>query len=70
MLTQEQGQWSEDLNDAYECCFEISINATCGGGKPQAPIVPTYRPWVRIFEIDDVQVANFTKWTWIGEDVR
>ncbi|KAJ5218481.1 uncharacterized protein N7498_000580 [Penicillium cinerascens] len=63
-LACSRGKWSTDLNKAYEECFEVNMNSICGKGKPLPPIVPAYRPWVNIFEINDVKAKHFKKWTW------
>ena len=64
LTTSIKGSWSTEINDAYEECFNVNILDVCGKSGPQNPIVPKYRPWVRIFEIEDVKPANIQKFTW------
>ncbi|KAJ6003539.1 hypothetical protein N7522_006231 [Penicillium canescens] len=70
IVTLQQGEWSQSLNMAYEDCFEVNMISICGKGKKQAPIVPKYRPWVRIYEINNVRLENLKKWTWNGPSVK
>ncbi|KAE8332223.1 hypothetical protein BDV39DRAFT_200376 [Aspergillus sergii] len=63
-----QENWTDDMNMAYKHCFEVDIKSICGRGKLQPPIVRPYRPWVRIFEINDVKMENIEKFTWEGWD--
>ncbi|PYH48991.1 uncharacterized protein BP01DRAFT_388823 [Aspergillus saccharolyticus JOP 1030-1] len=65
-LCQPQKQWSPELNSAYEECFGINLDSFCGKGPLKYPIIPVYRPWVRIFEINDVKVEDIRKFTWEG----
>ncbi|KAL6229578.1 hypothetical protein BDW75DRAFT_235097 [Aspergillus navahoensis] len=58
--------WSRELKDAYKECFEVDLDSICGKGRLQPPVVPVYRPWVRLFEITEVEVGNFRKFTWEG----
>lgn len=58
--------WSRELKDAYKECFEVDLDSICGKGRLQPPVVPVYRPWVRLFEITEVEVGNFRKFTWKG----
>ncbi|RAH63982.1 uncharacterized protein BO66DRAFT_476155 [Aspergillus aculeatinus CBS 121060] len=65
-LCRAQKKWSPELNSAYQECFGIDLDSICGEGRPKLPIVPVYRPWVRIFEINDVKVEHIQKFTWDG----
>ncbi|RAH83826.1 hypothetical protein BO86DRAFT_446895 [Aspergillus japonicus CBS 114.51] len=65
-LSRFQKQWSPELNSAYAECCGIDLDEICGDGRPGLPIVPVYRPRVRIFEINDVQVEHIRKCTWDG----
>ncbi|PYH50219.1 uncharacterized protein BO96DRAFT_492676 [Aspergillus niger CBS 101883] len=60
-LCHYSGPWTRELKDAYCTCFEIDLDSICGRRRLQAPIVPVYRPWVRTFEINDVQVEDIQK---------
>ena len=59
-----QGTWSQEINDAYQACFEVNILKICGKKGPQKPIVPIYRPWVRFFEVEDVKNSDIEKFSW------
>ncbi|OGM45863.1 hypothetical protein ABOM_006002 [Aspergillus bombycis] len=65
-LCRFQETWTGELNVAYEQCFGVDIMLICGRDKLQPPTVRPYRPWVRIFEINDVKTENFEKFTWEG----
>ncbi|OJJ99462.1 hypothetical protein ASPACDRAFT_1857021 [Aspergillus aculeatus ATCC 16872] len=65
-LCRAQKKWSPELNSAYQECFGIDLDSICGEGRPKLPVVPVYRPWVRIFEINDVKVEHIWKFTWDG----
>ncbi|GKZ51919.1 hypothetical protein AbraIFM66951_008232 [Aspergillus brasiliensis] len=60
-LCHYSGPWTRELKDAYWTCFEIDLDSICGRRRLQAPLVPVYRPWVRTFEINDVQVEDIKK---------
>ncbi|PYH79677.1 hypothetical protein BO82DRAFT_264038, partial [Aspergillus uvarum CBS 121591] len=60
-LCRSQKKWSPELNSAYAECFGIDLDSICGDGRPKLPIVPVYRPWVRIFEINDVKAEHIRK---------
>jgi len=60
----KQGTWSNELNGAYKECFQVDLTSICGKKKLQPPIVPVYRPWVKVHEINDVKVDNIKKFTW------
>lgn len=60
----EQGKWSSELNSVYKECFEVDLDSICGRRRPQPPLVPVYRPWVKIHEINDVKVDDIKKFTW------
>ncbi|KAK4695702.1 hypothetical protein P7C71_g2095, partial [Lecanoromycetidae sp. Uapishka_2] len=64
-LAVSEGKWTQEINDKYEACFEVNILRICGKKGPQRPIVPIYRPWVRFFDIEDMQVADVDKFTWV-----
>ncbi|EED12221.1 hypothetical protein TSTA_002850 [Talaromyces stipitatus ATCC 10500] len=57
-------KWSPELNSAYKELFEVDIDSICGEWRVQPPLIPVYRPWVRVFEINDVQVNHIKKFTW------
>ncbi|KAL8668492.1 MAG: hypothetical protein Q9168_006876 [Polycauliona sp. 1 TL-2023] len=63
-LATAKGSWSKQINDDYNECFHVDIMKICGKGRPQNPIVPIYRPWVRIFEIENVKASDVGKFTW------
>ncbi|KAL2041859.1 hypothetical protein N7G274_005644 [Stereocaulon virgatum] len=63
-LVEARGKWTQQVNDWYLECFEVNILRICGKKGPQKPIVPIYRPGVRIFELEDVKVADIEKFTW------
>lgn len=46
--------------------LEMDIKSICGRGKLQPLIVRPYRPWVRIFEINDVKMEKIEKFIWEG----
>jgi 2'-5' RNA ligase len=56
--------WSPELNDAYVELFDVDLDWVCNKEHLQPPIVPIYRPWVRLFEIGDVKVDSILKFTW------
>ncbi|MCJ1245202.1 hypothetical protein MMC30_002403 [Trapelia coarctata] len=64
VLVGGKGLWTKEINDAYEKYFEVDIFKICGGKGPQRPIVPKYRPWVNIYEINDVKSKDIEKFTW------
>ncbi|MCJ1281915.1 hypothetical protein MMC26_001238 [Xylographa opegraphella] len=61
ILTTGKGTWSEEINKAYATLFEVDLLEIRGKDKQCLPIVPEYKSWVRIFEINDVQTTNFEK---------
>ncbi|KAL8830943.1 MAG: hypothetical protein Q9191_001151 [Dirinaria sp. TL-2023a] len=63
-LATAQGSWSKQINDDYKECFGVDVFEICDKNEPRKPIVPKYRPWVRIFPIEDVQASNIEKFTW------
>ncbi|RDK41715.1 hypothetical protein M752DRAFT_284451 [Aspergillus phoenicis ATCC 13157] len=52
---------TRELKNAYWTCFEIDLNSIYSRRRLQAPLVPVYRPWMRTFEINDVQVEDINK---------
>lgn len=56
--------WSPELNAAYKELFDVDLDWVCSKECLQPPLVPIYRPWVRLFEIEDVQVDNIKKFGW------
>ncbi|KUL88250.1 hypothetical protein ZTR_05034 [Talaromyces verruculosus] len=56
--------WSPELNAAYKELFDVDLDWVCSKERLQPPLVPIYRPWVRLFEIEDVQVDNIKKFGW------
>ncbi|PIG81449.1 hypothetical protein AARAC_009773 [Aspergillus arachidicola] len=62
-LCRFEENWTDELNIAYKQCFGVDIKSICGRGKLQTPIVRPCRPWVRIFEINDVKTRNIEKFT-------
>ncbi|KNG83758.1 hypothetical protein ANOM_007858 [Aspergillus nomiae NRRL 13137] len=56
--------WTDELNVAYKKCFKVDSKSMCGLWKLQPPIVRPYRPWARIFEINDVKSENSENFTW------
>ncbi|MCJ1393967.1 hypothetical protein MMC18_006844 [Xylographa bjoerkii] len=64
VLTAEKGTWSEEIIKAYDELFDVDMLSICGKDKRHLPVVPDYRPWVRIFEIKDVKTANMEKIKW------
>ncbi|MCJ1400315.1 hypothetical protein MMC11_003520 [Xylographa trunciseda] len=64
VLTAGKGTWSEEINKAYDKLFEVDLLSICGEDKRYLPVVPNYRPWVRIFEVKDVKMANVEKLKW------
>ena len=54
------------MYNSYEECFGVDLRLICGKGKktPQHPIIPVYRPWVRVFEVENVQVEYIKKFQW------
>ncbi|QGA22198.1 hypothetical protein EYB26_009913 [Talaromyces marneffei] len=55
--------WSSELNAAYEKPFDVDLDSICNKKHLQSPLIPIYRPWVRVFELSDVQVENIKKVT-------
>lgn len=58
--------WTPALYSAYKECFHVDLEAICGKGKPLGPVIPVFCPWVRIYDICDVQVEHITKFEWKG----
>ncbi|KAL3462733.1 hypothetical protein BJX64DRAFT_288193, partial [Aspergillus heterothallicus] len=63
-ISQGYGPWTPRLNEAYTECFDINLDAFCGEGKPYPPLIPVYRPWVKIQEINDIKVDDICKFEW------
>ncbi|KAJ0422617.1 hypothetical protein BJY00DRAFT_310987 [Aspergillus carlsbadensis] len=63
-ITGEVGTWTAKLNDAYNACFDVDLDFLCGEGKPYPPLMPVYRPWVKIQQINDVKVEDICKFEW------
>ncbi|MCJ1431834.1 hypothetical protein MMC27_001189 [Xylographa pallens] len=61
VLTSGKGFWSEEINKAYDTLFDVDLLNLCGKDKRRLPVVPDYKPWVRIFVINDVKTANVEK---------
>ncbi|RAL10281.1 uncharacterized protein BO97DRAFT_394372 [Aspergillus homomorphus CBS 101889] len=66
ILSRPQKKWSPELNSAYAECFEVNIDLICGEGHMNPPIIPVYRPWVRVFEINEVKIEDIKKFKWEG----
>lgn len=49
------------MNKLYKKAFEVDIMEVCGPNGKQKPMVPTFKPWVRIYPIKDVKVENIKK---------
>ncbi|KAL2838416.1 hypothetical protein BJX68DRAFT_213340 [Aspergillus pseudodeflectus] len=56
--------WTARLNDAYTACFDVDLDFFCGEGRPYPPLIPVYRPWVKIQQINDVKVEDICKFEW------
>ena len=57
----QQGKWNDNINSKYHECFNVDIAKICGKDKLQKPIVPVYRPWVRMYDIVDVKGEDIQK---------
>ncbi|KAL2810901.1 hypothetical protein BJX63DRAFT_433863 [Aspergillus granulosus] len=58
------GTWTTEINDAYTRCFDMNLDLLCGEGKRYPPLIPLYRPWVKIQEINNVKVEDICKFEW------
>ncbi|KAL8643639.1 MAG: hypothetical protein Q9226_008222 [Calogaya cf. arnoldii] len=63
-LEKAKGSWYKQINDDYNECFHVDIMGMCETKGLRDPIVPVYRPWVRLFTIEDVITSNLEKFTW------
>ncbi|KAL3491995.1 hypothetical protein BJX62DRAFT_236635 [Aspergillus germanicus] len=63
-LTREGGTWTAKLNDAYTACFDVDLDFLYGEGKPYPPLLPVYRPWIKIQQISEVKVEDICKFEW------
>ncbi|KAL8848109.1 MAG: hypothetical protein Q9221_006866 [Calogaya cf. arnoldii] len=63
-LEKAKGSWFKQINDDYNECFHVDIMGMCETRGLRDPIVPVYRPWVRLFTIEDVKTSNLEKFTW------
>ncbi|MCJ1377352.1 hypothetical protein MMC17_000447 [Xylographa soralifera] len=61
VLTAGKGTWSEEINKTYDTLFDVDLLNMYSKGKRRLPVVPDYKPWVRIFGINDVKTTNMEK---------
>ncbi|KAL2838375.1 hypothetical protein BJY01DRAFT_237503 [Aspergillus pseudoustus] len=63
-ISGSSGFWTTGINDAYTSCFDVDLNLLCGERRVYPPLIPVYRPWVKIQEITDIKVEDIRKFEW------
>jgi hypothetical protein len=58
------GAWTQKINNAYKYGFEVGVRKICDRNGPRRPAVPICRPWVRVFDIEDVMSEDVEKFPW------